>query len=164
MITPHIRKARAGDESAIHEAHMRSIREVCVKDHGEEEIRGWGNRPLGSRWIDPIKEGDVWVVERNSNIYGLAYIRIFAEDGESKAHIHGLYLTPEILGQGFGYKLAQLMFEKARASGVKSITLDSTITAHGFYKRLGFTNNGPMRIQEFGGYPVRGYPMLLHLV
>jgi len=46
-----IRPARSGDEPAIHEAHMRSVREVCVKDHGEEEIRGWGNRLLGDRWI-----------------------------------------------------------------------------------------------------------------
>jgi hypothetical protein len=38
-----IRKAKVGDESGIHEAHMRSIREICVKDHGEEEIKGWGN-------------------------------------------------------------------------------------------------------------------------
>ena len=34
----YIRKARTGDENGIHESHMRSIREVCVHDHGEEEI------------------------------------------------------------------------------------------------------------------------------
>ena len=44
-----IRLARPGEEAQIHEAHMRSIREICIKDHGEEEVRGWGNRPLGNR-------------------------------------------------------------------------------------------------------------------
>jgi hypothetical protein len=47
--TPIIRKAVPGEEQEIHKVHMRSIREVCVKDHGEEEIKGWGNRELGNR-------------------------------------------------------------------------------------------------------------------
>ncbi len=32
MSEPIIREAKPGDEAAIHEAHMRSIREICVKD------------------------------------------------------------------------------------------------------------------------------------
>jgi hypothetical protein len=56
-----IRLARPGDEAAVHAAHMRSIREVCVKDHGEEEIRGWGFRDLGNRWVDAILRKEVWV-------------------------------------------------------------------------------------------------------
>jgi GNAT superfamily N-acetyltransferase len=132
MLELSIRHARSGDESGIHEAHMRSIREICVKDHGEEEIRGWGNRPLGNRWIAPIKDGFVWVVEGDDNIYGLAYIRICQENDESKAHLHGLFLTPEVIGKGFGFKLAELMMEKARSAGAKIVTLDSSVTAHDF--------------------------------
>ena len=37
---PIIREARSGDEAGIHEAHMRSIREVFLKDHGLEEVIG----------------------------------------------------------------------------------------------------------------------------
>jgi hypothetical protein len=50
---PQIREAKPGDESLIHEAHMRSIREVCIKDHGEEEIHGWGgsSRPFQTQEI-----------------------------------------------------------------------------------------------------------------
>lgn len=39
-----IRRAKIEDARAIHEAHMESIREVCVRDHGHEEIKGWGFR------------------------------------------------------------------------------------------------------------------------
>jgi hypothetical protein len=52
-----IREARPGDESGMHEAQMRSIREVCIRDHGEEEVKGWGNRPLGDRWQKQVREG-----------------------------------------------------------------------------------------------------------
>jgi GNAT superfamily N-acetyltransferase len=156
-----IREAKLGDEQAIHEAHMRSIREVCVKDHGEDEIRGWGNRPIGNWWTNAIKDGCVWVVENTGDIYGHGYLRIFEEKSEKKAHIHGLYLTPEVLHQGFGFQLAQMMLEKARNAGAKSVTLESSITAYNFYKRLGFTDSGPMKFYEIGGSSVRGFPMIL---
>ncbi len=111
MSGPIIRKAKPGDESAIHEAHMRSIREICVRDHGEEEVRGWGNRPLEDRWIHPIRDGYVWVVERGNEIHGHAYIKITDTSDMHRAHIFGLYLTPDILHQGLGLRLANLMLE-----------------------------------------------------
>jgi N-acetylglutamate synthase-like GNAT family acetyltransferase len=159
---PHIREAKPGDEKAIHEAHMRSIREICVKDHGEEEVRGWGNRSLGDRWANAIKEGFVWVVESGGNIFGHAYIRIFEEGNEKKARIHGLYLTPEVLHQGFGFQLAKMMLGKARVAGTKFVTLESSITAHDFYQRVGFNDSGPMKLHEIGGSYVRGFPMIFN--
>jgi GNAT superfamily N-acetyltransferase len=158
-----IREARLGDEKAIHEAHMKLIREICVKDHGEDEVRGWGNRPLDNRWTKPIKEGYVWVVESAGIIYGPAYLRIFEENKETKAHVHGLYLTPEVLHKGFGFQLAGMMIEKAGNAGAKFVTLISSITAHDFYKRAGFADSGPMKIQEIGGSFVRGFPMAFNL-
>jgi GNAT superfamily N-acetyltransferase len=158
-----IRLAQPGEESAIHEAHMRSIREICVKDHGQEEIRGWGNRPLGNRWTDAIKAGDVWVVESRGNIFGHGYIRIFNEGDENRAHVHGLYLTTEAVGIGLGVKLGQLMLEKAKKADVKKVTLESTLTAHKFYMRLGFQDTGPLASMEIAGYPVKYFPMALEL-
>ena len=160
---PTIRKARPGDESGIHEAHMRSIREVCVTLHGEDEVRGWGNRPLGNRWIEPIKEGHVWVIEYHNEIHGMGYIRIYQEYGVQMAHIHGLYITPDVIGQGLGQKLMNLMLDAARADKVRTITLDSSLTAHDFYKKNGFKDSGPIKYKEMGGSSVRGYPMSMNL-
>ena len=41
-----VRKATQDDRQGLHDAHMRSIREICVKDHGEDEIKGWGYTDL----------------------------------------------------------------------------------------------------------------------
>lgn len=158
-----IRLGRPGDEAGIHEAHMRSIREICVKDHGEEEIKGWGYRTLGDRWVEPLKTGFVWVIELENTIEGLGYIRIFVENDTPKAHLHGLYITPEVLGKGLGLKLARLMIAKAKETGAKSITLESSLTAHEFYKRLGFVDTGPLSQSVIGGYPVSNYPMVLNI-
>ncbi|HEX4923417.1 MAG TPA: GNAT family N-acetyltransferase [Bdellovibrionales bacterium] len=142
---------------------MRSIREICVKDHGEEEVRGWGYRPLGDRWKQAIRDGYVWVVERDEKIEGHGYIRVFQKDGVPNAHIHGLYLTSAVLGQGLGLKLAHLMLDTARRSGVKLVTLESTLTAHQFYKKLGFRDTAGLQKMEIAGYSVRYYPMELRL-
>jgi GNAT superfamily N-acetyltransferase len=158
-----IRVAKPGDELGIHDSHMRSIREVCVRAHGEEEVRGWGNRPLGERWIVPIRDGYVWVVELEGTIRGSAYIRVQQEPGETKAHIFGLYLTPEVISKGVGAKTMQLMLDKAKSSGAREVTLDSTLTGHEFYKRFGFLDAGPMKWTEIGGSMVRCFPMVLVL-
>ncbi len=158
-----IRKALPGDEVAVHESHMRSIREVCVKDHGADEVRGWGNRPLGDRWVRAIVDDHVWVVEINGRIEGHGYIRIFEEAGRTVAHIHGLYLTPAVIGLGQGKKLAELMLSAAREHDAVEVTLDSTVTAHEFYKKLGFVDCAPMRYATIGGSQVRCFPMRLDL-
>ncbi len=158
---PIIRIGRPGDEAGIHEAHMRSIREICVKDHGEEEIKGWGFRTLGTRWQEPLKTGHVWVIELENIIQGYGYIRIFEEDGIAKAHLHGLYITPEVLRKGLGLKLAKLMIAKAKESGAKSISLESSLTAHEFYKKLGFLDTGPLQHSVIAEYPVSNYPMIM---
>ena len=153
---PHIRKARPGDESGIHESHMRSIREICIHDHGEEEIKGWGYRELGTRWQDAVAKGDVWVVESKNEIKGHACI---SRKNQHEAHIDSLYLTPEVLGQGFGKDLLMLMLAKASDEKISSITLDSTLTAHQFYCSFGFIDTSTCQTQLVGGYPVRYFPM-----
>ena len=156
-----IRRGRLGDEEGIHDSHMRSIREICVHDHGEEEIKGWGFRENKNRdvWEQNFENPLVfiWVVEHQHNIEGHAFFRIF-EDSQ-RAHIYGLYLTPIVLGLGFGKQLLNMMIATAKNTGVQEITLDSSITAHGFYKKFGFRDDGPMRQITIGGYPVTSFPM-----
>ena len=163
-LRPFIRLANPGDEAGIHDAHMRSIREVCVKDHGEEEIRGWGFRELGTRWIEPILNKTVWVVESGEVIKGFGYINILKESESSQidAYLHALYLTPEVIGQKFGSELMKLMLEKAKSSVAKGVSLESSITAYQFYKGFGFVDAGSMKKIEIGGFPVTAFPMRLH--
>lgn len=151
-----IRLAQMNDREGIHNAHMRSIREVCVKDHGDE-VKGWGYRDLGERWIDGIRQQLVWVAARGDEIKGVAYISISEEN--KSANIHSLYLTPEVLGLGLGKKMMELMLLAAEKAKVSLVTLDSTITAHEFYKKFDFADSGPMKQNMLGGKPVTSFPM-----
>ena len=155
-----IRKAQSGEDEAIHSAHMRSIREVCVHDHGEEEIKGWGYRECGTRWTQAIQNGLVWVVEHEGQIEGVGNIQILGE----KAYVHSLYLTPAVIGQGYGRALMQILLDVARGAGVQKVELESSLTAHQFYLKAGFVDREPRTQVVVGGYPVTCIPMVYEVV
>ena len=158
-----IRRARLEDDVGIHESHMRSIREICVHEHGEEEIRGWGYRKQRSRdhWEKMLEneQAFIWVVEHNEKIEGHAFFRINRE--EKTAHLHSLYLTPVVHKQGFGVQMMNRILQTAKEQNIQEIALESSITAHSFYKKYGFVDTGPMQKSVIGGYPVRNFPMKL---
>lgn len=160
-----IRRARPEDAWGIHEAHMLSIRTICSKDHSPEEVAAWGGRPFNeARWLEAIRDHFVWVVEIENKIEGYAHLRTYEKDSLKLAHIHGLYLTLAAIGKGFGYQLAQLMINEARTAKAKRIGLESTITAHEFYRRLGFKDEGSQITVEIAGTPIRCFPMSIDLV
>lgn len=157
-----IRRARKEDAQDIHDAHMRSIREICSKENTVEEISGWGNRPFNKdQRIAAIENHFVWVVEINKKIEGYAQI-VFKEIEEQVfAHIFGLYLSSNALGLGVGRKFIELMIEEAKTKKVSRITLESTITAHKFYQKFEFVDTGDQITVQIGESAVRCQPMKL---
>lgn len=159
-----IRRARKDDAKHIHDAHMNSIREVCSKDHTSLEISGWGQRAFNREQREQsIENNFIWVVEFNDLIEGYAEIRFREAEGIVYSKIFGLYLTSRVLGMGFGKKLLELMIDEAKKNNVKMITLESTITAHNFYKKFGFKDSGEQILVQIGGNDVRCFPMSLKL-
>lgn len=156
----YVRKAIPKDAEAIHYAHMRSIQEICSKDHSLQEIQGWGHRPYREdQRVGSIKNDLVWVVEDGGSVEGYGHLRIFEKDGLKRGHIFGLYLTPKIVGKSFGKAVVDLMMEEINAAKVRKVTLQATITAQSFYHKVGFVDDGPQMTVEIGGTPVRCYPM-----
>lgn len=158
-----IRLAKLGDEPGIHKAHMRSINEVCIKDHGEDEVSGWGSRTLGDRWKQGIRENRVWVVEFMGNICGVACAIVNKRETAMIGHIQALYLTPEVLKKGVGKNLMNLMIEYVRRYHVSKVTTDSTLTAHDFYKSFGFVDVSGLKKDRIGGSVVSSYEMEMEL-
>ncbi len=159
-MSKHIRKAKPEDAQGIHEAHMRSIREVCSKDHSSEEIQGWGNRPFREQdRINAINNHWVWVIDISGKIEGFGHFSLITKDENLYGHIMGLYLAPEALGKGYGVKIVQMMIAEAKEKNVKEINLESTLTALRFYQKMGFKKSGDQGTIELGGSKVRYIPM-----
>lgn len=159
-----IRKATPEDAKGIHEAHMLSIQAICSKDHSPEEIRAWGGRPFNeSQRVYAIQNQHVWVIEIDNKIEGYGHLRIHDKDGLKLAHVMGLYLTPKALGKKFGKSIFNLMLAEAKAQNVEKINLESTLTSHEFYKKLGFYDSGNQMTVEIASTPIRCIPMSMEL-
>ncbi len=159
---PTVRKAKPGDALGIHEAHMRSIREVCSKDHSLLEIQGWGNRPYREdQRINAIKNQFIWVIDNCGKIEGYGHLNFISEGSRTRGHIMGLYLVPEACGKGLGLTIANEIIAEAKKQNAFEINLESTLTAHAFYKKLGFLDSGDEATIELGGSKVRYIPMKL---
>ncbi|MGZ3775051.1 MAG: GNAT family N-acetyltransferase [Pseudobdellovibrionaceae bacterium] len=159
-----IRRAKLEDAKAIHEAHMLSIQTICSKQHSPEEIRAWGERPFKEdQRIEAIQNQHVWVVELNEKIEGYGHLRIYEKDGSKLAHIMGLYFTPKAIGMKFGRVLFEMMLNVAKENCATKLSLDSTLTAHGFYKKMGFKEDGGLITVEIAGTPIRCIPMSMKL-
>ena len=157
-----IRRALPKDAFGIHQAHMRSIQEVCYKDHSPEEIAGWGGRPYREdQRLNAILNQCVWVLENSDQVEGYGHLVIRSENGVSRGHVMGLYLVPEANGHGYARGILEKMFEEARKHNVVEINLESTLTAHGFYSKMGFKDSGEMASIQIGGSDVRYIPMTL---
>jgi peptidase E/N-acetylglutamate synthase-like GNAT family acetyltransferase len=159
-----VRRAAARDAEAIHQAHMRSIQEICSRDHSLQEIQAWGHRPYREdQRLASIKNDLVWVVEDQGLIEGYGHLKIAESDGRKFGHIMGLYLTPKVSRKSLGKEIVGLMLQRLRSERVSEVTLESTITARRFYKALGFVEAGPETSVEIAGTPIRCYPMRMEI-
>ena len=159
-----IRRANYQDAKGIHLAHMRSIQEICSKDHSAAEIQARGTRPYPEDIrLNAIKNDFVWIIEHDNSIQGYGHLGIYEKDNINYGHILGLYLTPLTKGKSFGKNIFDKMMEVCKSKMIKVITLESTITAHKFYLSLGFVNNGPEISIKINETPVRCYPMKMEL-
>jgi len=159
-----IRKAKDGDAEGIREAHLLSLREVCAKDHTPEEILAWGNRPQDEvRRLMDIQNEHVWVLEMDGQIEGFAHLNLSTVFGRRLARVHGMFLTPTAIGQGFGKKLAAILIDEAKGYGAAEIHLESTLNAHAFYRGLGFQYQGDPTTAHLGAAVVRCIPMQMVL-
>ncbi len=155
-----IRHAELADAEAIHAAHMLSINEICSKDHAIEEIRVWGGRSFSD--VDrsfAIQQDFYLVVETLGKIEGFCQLKLKFENDQMQAHLHGLYLTPQVLKKNIGHVLMNLVFEFCQANNVKLITLKSSITAKNFYLKHGFSLLGEKTFVQMRGVPVSSYSM-----
>lgn len=159
-----IRKATDGDAEGIRAVFLRSLREVCARDHSPEEILAWGSRPQDEmrRRMD-IQNEHVWVLETDGRIEGFAHLNLSTIFGRRLGRVHGMYLAPEAIGRGFGKRFASLIVAEAKEYGAAEIHLESTLNAHAFYRGIGFQYYGDPTTAHLGATVVRCIPMQMVL-
>ncbi|MFZ4714669.1 MAG: GNAT family N-acetyltransferase [Bacteriovoracaceae bacterium] len=157
-----IRRASLTDSYAIHEAHMKSIQELCAPDYSEEQIAAWGFRQYNQEQRhSSILNNDVWVLEAMGRVEGYLELKIEPSDGVAK--LVALYLTSNFSKQGYGKILMNLMKEKCFETNTRKITIVSTKTAKDFYLKMGATILSEEINLSIGGVDIPGIKMEMSL-
>lgn len=155
-----IRRALPEDAFGIHEAHMKSIQELCSKDYTEAEIKAWGHRPYNEEHrLFAITNHIVYIVEINDSIEGYAQLKFYNDNDIKKAHVMGLYLTSRTSGKNLGTQSLQKLLAEAQKNGVQQVTLESTLTSKVFYLKNGFSEKGSIETISINGQEIRCIPM-----
>ena len=128
----NIRRARQEDREAIWRAHGSAIRAACASHYSKEVIEVWAGGLRPEKYAEAIDRYEFFVAEEDGRVVG------FGELGPEAGAVQGLYVSPDAAGRGVGWRLLCTLEERARAHGLKSLRLTSSLNAVAFYERAGF--------------------------
>ena len=134
-----VRPAAEADAVVACDVLRRSIRELCVADHGHDEqvLSAWlaNKTPENVRaWITSASSFAVVAVD-GSEVRGVGLVQ---RDGE----IQMCYVAPEVQYRGAGKLMLCALEEQAARWGLNSVRLTSSVTARRFYERNGYVQSG----------------------
>lgn len=159
-----VRWAKLSDMEGIHNAHMRSIQQICSRNYTTEQIEAWGGRKLDKELrSNAILNDLVWVVELEKSIEGYGHLKFVPGEQGQEARMAGLFLTTRVFRRYFGKKLVELMFKECETRNVEFMSLDSTLNALDFYQKIGFKVAGEQKFEIFAGMHIECVPMNIHL-
>jgi N-acetylglutamate synthase-like GNAT family acetyltransferase len=154
-----LRVAGPDDAEQMRGVWLRSIREICGPDYGNDRelLEQWCSTKTVERVRALLADRDiVWLIatEASGKIVGLGGLH-------RRGDILACYVLPEVLHRGVGKTLLLALERKAVSLGLKELRLGSTATAVPFYKRNGYCADGePFLFLDV----IRAYPMKKALV
>lgn len=134
-----IRIADAADAEAISRVVIRSLRESNAGDYHPDHIAGLveGFSPEGV--LARMKGRTTFVAIKGDEIVGTASL------GDGR--VHTVFISPDLQKQGVGAALMARVEALAQTRAIPLLTVRSSITAEGFYQKLGYQ---PVREEVFG--------------
>jgi GNAT superfamily N-acetyltransferase len=130
------------------EAWCRSIRELCTNDHRNEPeiIAAWTRNKTPEKLAEGLEDRKLsWFVAVVDPSQAIAGIGMVGSDGTIRA----IYVHPEYVNRGVGSLLLRAIEKETTHQGHAALRLESTATAHSFYRKRGFLDSGPA-VDRFG--------------
>jgi ribosomal protein S18 acetylase RimI-like enzyme len=126
-----IRPFRPADADRIVEVVQRCLREVNSRDYPQYIIDKMCAHYTAERFIELSGGREIYVAE------GEAVVGTVSRD-ENK--VYTLFVDPDLAGQGIGRHLMRQVEASATRDGYDLMEVGASITARGFYLKLGYTN------------------------
>lgn len=125
-----IRKAGPEDAAPISSLVLRTVRISNANDYPAQAIEQLAVNFASDKVAQRMTERDTFVTDTAGRIVGT-----IALGGD---RLRTLFVEPTLQGSGLGARLVAHLEAHARRSGVSELKLSSSLTAHGFYERLGY--------------------------
>jgi predicted N-acetyltransferase YhbS len=127
-----IRLARADDAAAISSLILRALHEVNIRDYGPALIAEQSNNWTVDSVVAKMQNRITYVAVDDNDIVGTAGF-----DGQQARTV---FVRPDRHKLGIGSLLMQTVEALAIEGGLHQLSLLSSITAQGFYQRLGYSS------------------------
>ncbi|MCQ2030749.1 GNAT family N-acetyltransferase [Stutzerimonas zhaodongensis] len=125
-----IREARSEDADAISSLIIAAIKETNAKDYPASFIKKLPDNFSAENVAGRMLSRKVYVAVKSGDIIGTASL--------DKATVRSVFVMPNHQGVGIGLALMKHIEALAMQSYVKTLTVPSSITAEGFYQKLGY--------------------------
>lgn len=134
-----VRRCTDADAAAACKIMRRSIEELCVLDHGNDQavLASWLKNKTPEQLAPYLRSDDCFAViaVRDSTNEGFG---LLGKDGELKL----CYVLPEAARSGIGSAILKALEKQAIAWRLNEIVLTSTSTARAFYEHHGYVASG----------------------
>ena len=137
-----IRPAHPVDVAALSELIQRTVRLSNARDYGVEVAELIAANYAPDKIAQRLSERDVFVCSSGGRIIGTIGLERTEVAGSTgilgNGRLRSLFVEPGLQHAGIGARLVAHLEAHACAAGVLELELSSSLTARGFYERLGY--------------------------
>jgi putative acetyltransferase len=154
-VAPLVRPYRPDDRAAVALVFHRAVREGATV-YSESDRAAWSPSPEPD-WSEPDRFVDQWtcVAEEEGKVTGFMSMR---PDG----FLDMAFVMPEVMGKGTAALLYDWVLDRARADGLRQLTVDATVYSRSFLLRRGWYDRGT-HVREENGVTYEVHDLALDL-
>ncbi|MGA5300500.1 GNAT family N-acetyltransferase [Nucisporomicrobium flavum] len=127
-----VRLLRPDDSSAVSGVILQCLHEINSRDYSEEIIARMCAYFSPRRIEQLAQERQMFVAAEKETVVGTV-----SRDGNK---VFTMFVQPRMIGRGVGRRLMQHIEDLAAQDGYEYMETGASITAHGFYHRLGYVD------------------------
>jgi len=136
-----IRRFSEDDAIAVAELIGRNFREVNCRDYPADEMARLQAYYSPEKIIELARSGHFSVACSGQSVIGSG-LASPVTDHAGEYELQAIFVNPDWQGCGAGKMMIDNLEQACRRQGAQKIVLDASITAAGFYERLGFVYSG----------------------
>lgn len=152
-----IRKAEREDAIAAWGIRNAAILAQCSQHYPEEELAKWTGGEITDDFIESVAE-HWYVATLNDTVVGTGML------DRATGKVDAIFVRPDRMGTGVGSAMMAHLERLAVESGLKQLTLDSTLNAAPFYRTCGFVGAQRSVYKSPRGISLACIPMAKQLV